>query len=181
MRIGVISDTHGWLDPKTESYFKDCDQIWHAGDIGNLEVTDKLATFECLRNNPNGLKAVYGNIDDAKARIVFKEDLIFEVDNVKVLITHIAGAFGKYTPRVKELIDLHKPNILVCGHSHICKVAFDKAHKVLYMNPGAAGNHGFHHVKTLLRFPIEGDRIFDMEVIELGIKNRKQFLNKDQR
>lgn len=161
MRIGLISDTHGFLDPKINEYLKDVDEIWHAGDIGNIEVLDELSQFKPTR-------AVYGNIDGTEIRTSTKEDLHFEIEGVKFLITHIAGPFEKYTPRVKKLIETHRPNVLICGHSHICKVAFDKKFNLIYINPGAAGNHGFHHIKTIIRFNIDKGKINQMEVVELG-------------
>lgn len=160
-KILLISDTHGYLDPALEKYFSNVDEVWHAGDIGALDLDSIL---------PAGkeVKAVYGNIDGTPVRQRFPEDLVFESEGVKVLITHIAGAFGKYTPQVKTLIKEHQPQVLICGHSHILKVMYDKVHQLLYLNPGACGNHGFHHVKTLLRFELESGQIKNLEVIELG-------------
>lgn len=160
-RIGLISDTHGYLEESVFKYFATCDEIWHAGDIGSLELTDKLKDFKPL-------KAVYGNIDDHKARVEFPKNYIENVEGCQILMTHIAGSMGKYNPEVRGLINLHKPSILICGHSHILKIAFDKQFNLLYINPGAAGNHGFHKVKTLLRFAIHEGKPKDMEVIELG-------------
>ncbi|HYG49391.1 MAG TPA: metallophosphoesterase family protein [Flavobacteriales bacterium] len=161
MRIGVISDTHSYLDPKVFKYFEACEQVWHAGDIGLASVSDQLAQrFE--------LKAVYGNIDGTDLRKQFKEDLFFEVEGKKILMTHIAGKPGSYNQRVAFLLKELKPDILVCGHSHILRVEFDKKYNVLFMNPGAAGIHGFHKVKTLLRFEITAGEIKHMQVIEMG-------------
>jgi len=162
MKIGVLSDTHGDLDPRIKDYFKDVDQIWHAGDIGSLEVIDELRTWKPLR-------IVYGNIDDHKVRrdtVLFDR---FKVDEVEVLITHIAGKPGKYSlPLFEELEKNGAPNILVCGHSHILLVQMDKRHNMLWMNPGACGNKGFHTIKTILRFEINGKDIKNLEAIELG-------------
>ncbi|MGB1318967.1 MAG: metallophosphoesterase family protein [Flavobacteriales bacterium] len=160
-RIGLLSDTHGYLDPKLKKYLTPCDEIWHAGDIGTLSVTDKLAQWKTVR-------AVYGNIDGAEVRVVHPENQVFELEGVKVLITHIGGYPDRYTARVRELIIQEKPRLYICGHSHILKVMHDKKYNCLHMNPGAAGNHGFHKVKTLLRFTLDAGNIKDLEVVELG-------------
>lgn len=160
-RIGVIADTHGYLDPLVFKYFEQCDQVWHAGDIGTIEVTEELKKRYDLR-------AVFGNIDGTELRKEFEEDLIFSVGTKKILITHIAGNPGSYPKRVTDLIAEHHPDVLVCGHSHILRVEFDKKYNLLYINPGAAGVHGFHKVKTLLRFAIDGEKITNMEVVEMG-------------
>lgn len=161
MKIGLISDTHGFIDPSVFKYFSLVDQVWHAGDIGNYFALKQLLDFKPL-------KGVYGNIDGTEIRNTFQEDEIFEQEGIKFFITHIAGAFGKYTPRVKNIIAQQAPGVLICGHSHICKVAFDEKNNLLYINPGAAGNHGFHLVKTIIRFDIENGKISNLEVIELG-------------
>ncbi len=161
MKIGLLSDTHGHLDDKVFTYFKDCDEIWHAGDIGNIEVTDKLKAFKPL-------KCVYGNIDGGDARKEFPENLRFDCEGMNVLITHIGGKPYVYTKNIREELNDNPPDIFVCGHSHILKVQYDKRLNFLYLNPGAAGIHGFHKVKTLLRFEITAGSIKDMEVIELG-------------
>lgn len=161
MRIGVISDTHGHLDDKVFKYFEHCEQVWHAGDIGLPDVTDRL-------KERFGLKAVYGNIDGGGLRAEFPEDLFFEVESKKIFMTHIAGKPYAYNKRVAALLQEHQPDIIVCGHSHILRVEFDKKYNTLYINPGAAGVHGFHKVRTLLRFEINGEKIENMEVVELG-------------
>ncbi len=158
-KIGLLSDTHGFVDPAVKKHFADCDEIWHAGDIGSFEVTEELSSFKPLR-------AVYGNIDTPEMRRAFPENNCFELEGVKVLMTHIAGYPGKYNPRVQGLIQEHKPKLFVCGHSHILKVMPDKRFNLLHMNPGAIGNHGFHKVKTMLRFTLEKGTIKDLEVIE---------------
>lgn len=163
-RIALLSDTHSHLDPKLKKYLSFCDEIWHAGDIGSLAVTDKLAQWKPLR-------AVYGNIDGAEIRVVHPENQIFELEGVRVLITHIGGYPGRYSSRVRDLIIQEKPKLYICGHSHILKVMFDKKHDCLHMNPGAAGNHGFHKVKTLLRFTLDNGNIKDLEVVELGSRS----------
>jgi|TARA_B110000879_G_scaffold201418_1_gene276500 putative phosphoesterase len=162
-KIGLLSDTHSFVDPAIFKHFKECDEIWHAGDIGAMDVMQQLQDFKPLR-------AVYGNIDDYKIRLGYPENLIFECEGVKVLITHIAGYPGKYNPRVRSLIEEHKPKLFICGHSHILKVMPDKRYGLLHMNPGAIGNHGFHQVKTMLRFTIDGTEIKELDVIEVKRK-----------
>lgn len=161
MRIGIISDTHSWLDPSVFSYFERCDEIWHAGDIGNIQLLHELEAFKPT-------VAVYGNVDGHELREALPEDRAFERDGIKVLITHIAGAPPRYNPRVRTLLLKEKPDLLVCGHSHILKVQADRENRLLFMNPGAAGKHGFHKVKTLLRFVIQQGKMKDLEVVELG-------------
>ncbi len=165
MKIGIISDTHSYLDKQVLHYFKDVDEIWHAGDIGNLEITNTLAQVKKLR-------AVFGNIDNAEARMQFAKFESFSIENCKILIIHIAGSFGKYNKETQDLIKEHQPNILVCGHSHIVKVANDIKYNLLYINPGAAGIHGFHKVKTIIRFEIENGKPKNMELIELGQRGK---------
>ncbi len=162
MKIGLLSDTHSYLDAKVFSYFENCDEVWHAGDIGDLAVVNELEKFKPIR-------AVYGNIDEREIQNRFPENLIFTCEGLKILMTHIGGSPPNYNPRVKKLLTNEMPDIFICGHSHILKVQRDKAFKnMLYMNPGAAGNHGFHHMKTLLRFDIADSEIKNLEVIELG-------------
>lgn len=159
-QIGLLSDTHSYLDPKVFHYFKECDEIWHAGDIGSIDVLNALNKFKPLR-------AVYGNIDGTDVRINSSEIQLFEIENFKVLIIHIAGSFSKYKPEVRNLIKLHRPDILICGHSHILKIANDSVHHLLYINPGACGKSGFHKVRTIVRFTLDNKDIRNMEVIEL--------------
>ena len=162
MRIGLLSDTHGELDPKVFDYFAACDEIWHAGDIGDRAVTDALRSFKPVR-------AVHGNIDSKELCIQFPEDLQFTCEGMKILITHIAGKPPSYNPRVRKLLQHELPDILICGHSHLLLIKRDPAQgNLLFINPGAAGNHGFHRVKTLVRFDIHERVISNMEVIELG-------------
>lgn len=162
MRIGLISDTHSFLDQRVFDHFKDCDEIWHAGDVGDYNVITQLEAFKPVRG-------VYGNIDDQKVRNVFPENLWLEVEGVRVLMTHIAGAPPRYNPRVKKLIATDPPALLICGHSHILRVSRDiNYNNMLYVNPGAAGNHGFHKVRTIVRFTALDGTIKDMEVVELG-------------
>lgn len=164
MRIGLLSDTHGYLDPGVFRYFDSCDEIWHAGDIGTVELADTLSNFKPLR-------AVYGNIDGATLRRMFPLDLRFNCEGVDVWMTHIGGYPGRYNPRVRALLESGDvPNLFICGHSHILKVMPDKHYGLLHMNPGAAGIHGFHHVKTLIRFSIDEGKIHSPEAIELGLR-----------
>ncbi len=160
-RIGLLSDTHGYLDPKIFEHFKDVDEVWHAGDVGSIEVIDELKAFKPT-------KGVYGNIDGTEIRSEWKEHEFFNCEGVDVLITHIAGKPGKYQRNAHELISKYRPQLFVCGHSHILLVKMDSNFDMLWMNPGACGYKGFHQVKTLLRFAISNGRIHDLEVIELG-------------
>jgi hypothetical protein len=162
MKIGLLSDTHSHLDPKVLSYFKDCDEIWHAGDIGETTVIHELEKLKPLR-------AVFGNIDDKEMQARFPEDLWFECEGLNIWITHIGGAPPNYNPRIKKILKQRIPDIFICGHSHILRVKKDPNFKnMVYMNPGAAGNQGFHHVKTIMRFEITSGEIKNLEVIELG-------------
>lgn len=159
-KIGLLSDTHGCWDDKYETYFSECDQIWHAGDIGSEDVLHRFEKFKPLR-------AVYGNIDGHLIRMACPEKIRFEVEGVSVLMTHIGGYPGKYSPLIKSELLSNPPQLFVCGHSHILKVMYDKHLNMLCMNPGAAGKFGFHQVRTLLRFVIDGKNITNLEVIEL--------------
>jgi putative phosphoesterase len=164
MRIGIISDTHSYLDEKVFDYFKDCDEIWHAGDLGNITIFDQLNSFKPTIG-------VYGNIDGQDVRIILKEDLIIQREGLTIYMTHIGGSPGKYPTRVKKVIAEKKPNVFVCGHSHILRVVSDPTYSnMLYLNPGAAGKEGFHKIRTLLRFEISLAKIGSMQVIELGTK-----------
>jgi uncharacterized protein len=162
MNIGLLSDTHGFLDQKIFDHFKDCDEVWHAGDIGSIQVIKELVDFKPF-------KAVYGNIDDNNIRQQYPEDLWFECEGFLILITHIAGTPPNYNPRLKKILQEKRPDILICGHSHILKIMKDpKQDNLLFINPGAAGKHGFHHTKTLVRFNLNDKVISNLEVIELG-------------
>lgn len=162
-KIGVISDTHGSLDSKVLEFFKDCDEIWHAGDIGNLDTAISLENFKPLR-------AVFGNIDGHELRLRYKISEVFTCEKVRILMTHIGGYPGHYEKNVEQAFLEIKPQIFICGHSHILRVINDKKHNLLYLNPGAAGNSGFHTVKTALRFEIDGKDIRNMEVLEIKRK-----------
>lgn len=163
MKIGLLSDTHSHFDEQIYTYLKEVDEIWHAGDIGNISVLHKLQAFKPTR-------AVYGNIDGTTVRAVAPENNLFQCAGLKVLMTHIAGYPGKYSARVKSLILEHKPDVVICGHSHILKVMRDPVLQHLHLNPGAMGLEGFHTIKTMLRFSISDGKPTNMEVIELPKK-----------
>lgn len=165
-KIGLLSDTHGFLDDKVFEHFKDYDEVWHAGDIGTVEVADRLAAFKPLR-------AVYGNIDGDKLRVMFKQHERWMCEGVDVWMTHIGGYPGKYAREVKPEIFMHPPKLFISGHSHILKVMYDKKLGTLHINPGAEGKYGFHNVRTLVRFEIDGTDIRNLEVIEIGLHRQK--------
>lgn len=158
-KIGLLSDTHAYLDKKILDFFKDCDEIWHAGDIGNIETADEISKFKPLR-------AVYGNIDGQDLRIVYPKIQLFDCENVKVLMTHIGGYPGKYYKDIKDTILKIKPDLFISGHSHILKVIYDDKNNLLHINPGAAGKSGLHQLQTAVRFRIDGKDIKDLEVFE---------------
>lgn len=160
-KIGLLSDTHNYWDEKYEHYFADCDEIWHAGDIGSLALAQQ---FESLKP----FRAVYGNIDDFATRQAFPEISRFTLEGVDVLMTHIGGYPGKYDPRIRTKLFAKPPQLFISGHSHILKVIYDKKLACLHMNPGAAGKYGFQQVRTLLRFVLDNGNIRDLEVIEIG-------------
>ncbi|MFD0796823.1 metallophosphoesterase family protein [Maribacter chungangensis] len=160
-KILLLSDTHSYLDKTILKYAKQADEIWHAGDIGDISVTDELARVKPLR-------AVFGNIDNHVIQKEFPLNNRFMCEDVDVLITHIGGYPPKYNPRTRSEILKNPPKLFICGHSHILKVMMDQKLKVLHMNPGACGKHGFHQVRTMLRFVVDGADIKDLEVIELG-------------
>jgi uncharacterized protein len=160
-KIVLISDTHGHLDPKLIKHIKECDEVWHAGDIGDMSVVDEIRKLKPLQ-------AVWGNIDGQRARSEFKEHLIFNCEETRIYITHIAGYPGRWGKGVKERLLIEKPDVFICGHSHILKVMYDKSLNLLFMNPGACGISGFHQVKTFLKFEIEGKEIKNLNVVELG-------------
>ena len=163
-RIGLLSDTHGFLDPKIWDYFENVDEVWHAGDIGDMATLETLEKFKPLR-------VVFGNIDNHVIRSATKEFLRFKVEEVEVLMTHIAGRPGKYArPALEELQANGAPKLFVCGHSHIALAQFDKRFNMLWLNPGACGYKGFHQIKTIFRFSITGAQIHDLECIELGTR-----------
>lgn len=159
MKIGLLSDTHSHLEPTIFDHFKDCDEIWHAGDIGDPAVINALENFKPVR-------AVFGNIDDKDLQHRFPEDLWFDCEGMKIWMTHIGGAPPNYNPRIKKIFKEKRPDVFICGHSHILRVKKDG--EMLFINPGACGNHGFHSMKTIIRMEIANSKIGKMEVIELG-------------
>ncbi|WP_228235248.1 metallophosphoesterase family protein [Allomuricauda sp. M10] len=160
-KILLLSDTHGYMDDTILKYAAQADEIWHAGDIGSLSVTDQLKALKPVRG-------VHGNIDDHMIQMEFPENNRFLCEEVDVWITHIGGYPHRYNVRIREEIKRNPPKLFICGHSHILKVMFDKKLDLLHMNPGACGKQGFHQVRTMLRFVIHRDKITDLEVIELG-------------
>ena len=163
MRIGLLSDTHSFLDERIFEHFAECDEVWHAGDFGSLELLERLRAFKPLRG-------VYGNIDGADIRLEVPLDVRFECAGLSVLMTHIGGYPGRYEPRVRQLLQDDPPvgGLFISGHSHILKVMPDRKLDFLHINPGACGNYGWHKVKTLVRFTVEAGRISELQVIELG-------------
>jgi len=160
MKIGLLSDTHSIIDKRILKFFENCDEIWHAGDIGTIKTLESLEKFKKIR-------AVYGNIDNHQIRKEVNEFLLLKYEKLIILITHIAGKPPKYNKLTYNLIKKHKPNILVCGHSHILKIHRDKENDILIINPGASGNVGFHKFKTAIRFNIINSNIKNLEIIEL--------------
>ena len=159
-KISLLSDTHSVLDERFIPHLKNSDEIWHAGDIGSLDIYDKL-------NEISKVKAVYGNIDNHQIRITLASEVFFKCEGLNIYMTHIGGYPGKYSKTVKEKIEKTKPDIFICGHSHILKVMNDKINNLLFINPGAAGNHGIHQVKTIVQFIINEKKISDLKIIEL--------------
>lgn len=165
LRIGLMSDTHGFLDEAVFQYFAECDEIWHAGDFGTLELFDRLQAFKPLRG-------VFGNIDGADIRTVAPRDLGWECEGLRVYMTHIGGYPGAYEKRVKPELAARRPGLFICGHSHILKVMRDDKLGLVHLNPGACGHQGWHLVRTLLRFSVDGGVLKDMHAIELGPRGR---------
>lgn len=161
--IGLLSDTHGHIDKEILDFFSDTDEIWHAGDIGNIEILEKLESYKPIR-------AVFGNCDDYQTRLSTKEHLRFKIENIDVWITHIGGYPDKYAPQVKHEIIKNPPTLFISGHSHILKVIYDKKLRLLHINPGAAGNKGIHKFITAIKFEIDNGQIKNLQIFE---KNRK--------
>lgn len=162
MKIGILSDTHGYLDPKVFQHFAPCDEIWHAGDIGSPDIISQLQQFKPL-------VAVYGNIDDRNIRALVPEEQWIEREGMSIWITHIGGSPPNYNPHVRKNLNERRPDILVCGHSHILKIMPDRQrHNMLFINPGAAGQQGFHTIRTLVRIELTNGKITGAEAIELG-------------
>lgn len=160
IKIGLLSDTHGYIHPKVFDFFKDVDEIWHAGDIGNLETAKELAKFKPMY-------AVYGNIDGHELRVSLPEKRVFKREKLDIFMTHIGGYPGRYYKGIKDLLIKHRTKLFITGHSHILKVVNDKRLNLLHINPGAAGKNGIHQVVTFVRFNIEGDRVNDLEIMEI--------------
>jgi uncharacterized protein len=165
INIACLSDTHGFLDDRLIDFMEPCDEIWHAGDIGSMEVVDMLRGLKPLR-------AVYGNIDDQRIRDIYPLHQRFYIDGLDVWMTHIGGYPGKYDPAVKPAIFESPPGVFICGHSHILKVVNDKELGLIHINPGAAGRSGMHKVQTAIRFVIANEKLSEMEVIELQRRHR---------
>ena len=160
-RIGLLSDTHAYWDKKYLKYFESCDEIWHAGDIGSLEVAEKLSAFRPFR-------AVYGNVDGQEIRKIYPQINRFTIENAEILIKHIGGYPGNYDSSIRSSLFVHPPKLFISGHSHILKVKYDKTLNMLHINPGAAGIYGFHKTRTLVRFTIDDGNFNDLEVVELA-------------
>ena len=180
-RIGLISDTHHYLDETIFEHFKDMDEVWHAGDLGNIEIADCLTSLmpilpdqhtKDIIDGQTGrhiiFRGVYGNIDGQDVRSILPEQIVFICEEVKVMMRHIGGYPPKYNPETKKELLIHKPKIFISGHSHILKIVYDDKLDCLHINPGAAGKHGWHQMRTVIRFVIDGKEIRDCEVIELG-------------
>lgn len=158
--IGLLSDTHDHIPQKMLDFFNPCDELWHAGDIGSIELLDKLKQFKPIR-------AVFGNIDDQTVRLVCKRAEVFYCEEVKVFMIHIGGYPGRYNPHALEVIRSEKPDLFIAGHSHILKIIYDRKHSLLHINPGAAGKYGLHQLITAVRFNIHGKKISDLEIFEV--------------
>ena len=165
-KIGLISDTHGYLDDAVFKHFEDCDEIWHAGDFGSIAVAESLINGQ--RGRRCILRGVYGNIDGHEVRSVYPEQLVWTCEEVKVLMTHIGGYPPKYNGKAKAQLVIHRPQLFICGHSHILKIMYDDKIQCLHINPGAAGKQGWHLMRTLVKFNIDGKEMKDCNVIELG-------------
>lgn len=165
IKIALISDSHSYIDEATLSHLREVDEIWHAGDIGDHRVIEALPPGKIQR-------VIFGNIDDSKMQNKFPETLIFKVEGMKILMTHIGGKPPRYAKGIKALLKTEKPQLFVCGHSHICKVEYDRELNCLYLNPGAIGQHGFHIMRTMLLFEIDAGKIQNLRVVELGKRGR---------
>jgi hypothetical protein len=166
-RIGLLSDTHGFLDESVFKHFESCDEIWHAGDFGDIDIARRLS-FDRSSGGKKSLKAVYGNIDGQDIRNEFPEQFVFTCEEVKVMMRHIGGSPPRYNPETRKELLLHQPQLFISGHSHILKIMYDDKLNCLYMNPGAVGKQGWHKTRTIIRFVIDGKEMKNCEVIELG-------------
>ena len=162
-RIGLISDTHGYIDESIIKHFEPCDEIWHAGDFGSIEIANQMT-----RQTGLTIKGVYGNIDGNDIRGVFPEQSVWTCEEVKIMMTHIGGYPPKYNNKIKDQLSIHRPHLFICGHSHILKIMYDEKLQCLHMNPGAAGKQGWHKMRTMIRFTVDGKNMKNCEVIELG-------------
>jgi len=167
-RIGLLSDTHGYIDQKMLDFFNPVDEIWHAGDIGSLDIIEKLRATKPLR-------VVHGNIDDSSIRNSYPGELFFTIEQSNVFMTHIGGYPGKYSPGILKALQEKRPNLFICGHSHILKVQYDQKLKLMHLNPGAAGKQGLHQVRTALRFIIKGDKIEELEIFEIDPRKKEKY------
>jgi len=163
MKIGIISDTHSYLDDRIKKHFSGSDELWHIGDFGNYQVIEELKEIAPL-------KGVYGNIDSSEIRMEFPEDLIFTCEGMKIYMRHICGYPGRYNAKAKSRINEHRPDLVLAGHSHICKIIRDPYFNHVHINPGAAGIHGFHKMRTIAKLEIKKGKITDLKVIELGLR-----------
>ncbi len=166
-RIGIISDTHGFLDEAVFKHFENCDEIWHGGDFGSIEIANKIISGQA-GNGQGLLKGVYGNIDGNDVRTIYPEQLIFMCEEVKVMMRHIGGSPPKYNPETRKELALHQPQLFICGHSHILKVMYDDKINCLHINPGAAGKQGWHKMRTIITLVIDGKDMKDCKIIEVG-------------
>lgn len=164
-KVVLLSDSHNYLDEAILRYFEGADEIWHAGDIGELSITDRLGEFAKVR-------AVYGNVDGQKVREAWPEDAIFEIEGLKVYMTHIGGYPGRYNPRVRMIIDREHPGLFISGHSHIVRAMRDPKRGLLHLNPGAVGIEGFHNVRTLMKFEVKESKVVNLNLVELGKRGR---------
>ena len=165
-KIGLLSDTHSYFDGQLYDFFQECDEIWHAGDVGDPILLETMENFKPF-------KLVYGNIDGREIRLSSKKDLWFDCEGMLVYMTHIGGYPGRYSKRMREIFNERTPDLFICGHSHILKVMYDQKYDFLHVNPGAVGHTGFHKIRTAVRFSIEDGKIGDFEVIELGPRGQK--------
>lgn len=168
MKIGLISDSHSYMEEDVLKHLRDCDEIWHAGDIGDISVIEKLETLDIP------LQVVYGNIDTKPLQVEFPEDILFNREGIKIFMTHIGGYPPRYVRRVRQILERERPNLYVCGHSHILKVMPDRSLDLLHMNPGAIGHHGIHHMRTMLTFHLRDSKIEEVAVVELGKRGIKE-------
>ena len=168
VHIGLLSDTHGHWDERMSHHLSDCDEIWHAGDIGNLDILDAM---QQLVNKP--VRAVFGNIDNALIRSETKEILQWEIQGIHFMMLHIGGRPGRYAKGVRQLLNVNQPDVFICGHSHLLRIERDQSFGGLYCNPGAAGLHGFHRMRTLIKFRVVRGELVDMRVVELGDRRKK--------